>query len=320
MLEHIPQAFYYFEVHILYASLVCLIAWALTSLPVASATTKYWLWVATSLNFIFPVAATVDWIWSAHLTWASPIGPIGDIGVFISEDHTIAGILCVVWLCGAAFMSVRLLRRIRNEQRDYDSSSLVDRQNQPSFFKDGVQVRFTANRRPPIVDGIFRPYILLPRGIDSFLSSTELHAVLLHELRHAKRRDNLIRLIHEAGLCVLWFHPLMWLAGAQMALYRELSCDESVIQSAGGEDLVSALAKLADPDGGLLLQASAVSFMGHRLLRLKALRPLRSHHLGNAAMAVFFAAAVATGVYGTVSHTACCFVTRVAEGATCARR
>ena len=129
-------------------------------------------------------------------------------------------------------------------------------------------VRFADTGHAPAVDGVLHPYISLPDGIDRLLSKQELNAVLIHELTHARRRDNLIRLVHEVGLCVLWFHPLVWIAGSRLALYRELSCDESVIQSARGEDLVSALAKLANPDKALLLQASASSFISHRLAQL----------------------------------------------------
>ena len=75
----------------------------------------------------------------------------------------------------------------------------------------------------------------------------------MHELTHARRRDNLISLLYELAACVLWFNPLVWLAGARMSLYRELSCDESVIESAQGRALVSALAKLAVPEKGLFL-------------------------------------------------------------------
>ena len=97
---------------------------------------------------------------------------------------------------------------------------------------------------------------------------TRLAAVLIHEMTHAKRRDNLIRLVHEIGLCVLWFHPLVWVTGARLSLYRELSCDESVIHRARGRDLVSALAKLANPEQPFLLQARVSSFLSLRLTRL----------------------------------------------------
>src|SRR5215831_20005687 len=43
--EHIARAVYYLSVHLLFASLVAALAWALTSALRASATTKYWIWV-----------------------------------------------------------------------------------------------------------------------------------------------------------------------------------------------------------------------------------------------------------------------------------
>jgi beta-lactamase regulating signal transducer with metallopeptidase domain len=141
------------------------------------------------------------------------------------------------------------------------------------------------------------------------LSEHELNAVLIHELTHARRRDNLIRLIHEVSLCVLWFHPLVWIAGSRLALYRELSCDESVIQSAHGEELVSALAKLANPDKTLLLQASASSFISHRLARLAA-PPQPAYGAASMLLTVVFGAVLLWGVFGTVAHTACCFLVK----------
>jgi hypothetical protein len=59
--------------------------------------------------------------------------------------------------------------------------------------------------------------------------------------------------------------------GSRLALYRELSCDESVIPNAHGGDLVSALAKLASPEEPFLLQATASSLISHRLARLAGL-------------------------------------------------
>ncbi len=152
---------------------------------------------------------------------------------------------------------------------------------------------------------------MLPHGIDRLLSPPELNAVLIHELTHARRRDNLMRLVFEVGLCALWFHPLVWMTGARLARYRELSCDESVIDSTHGGDLVSALAKLANPQKPLLLRASAASFLSLRLSQLTAAAPRRACSAVNTLLAVMFGAVLLAGVLGTVAHTACCFVVRI---------
>jgi beta-lactamase regulating signal transducer with metallopeptidase domain len=105
----------------------------------------------------------------------------------------------------------------------------------------------------------------------------------------------------------LWFHPLIWLAGARMALYRELSCDESVIRRAHGQALVSALAKLAVPEQVPFLQATASSHLTYRLARLAA--PAQGiHRAAGPLLTCLFAAAMMTAIFETVAHTACCFV------------
>jgi beta-lactamase regulating signal transducer with metallopeptidase domain len=300
---------YYFDIHLLYASMVGLAAWALTSIPGGSATTKYWIWVATSLNFILPVGAVLDKLWARHLSWAAPLGIIGDFANTSTQGRT-ATMLSGVWLLCATLMLTRLCLRIRAERRDTSATAGPSaRQSRPGFLAQGVPVRFAENEQAPAVDGVLHPHISLPYGIDRLLSEHELNAVLIHELTHARRRDNLIRLIHEVSLCVLWFHPLVWITGSRLALYRELSCDESVIQSAHGEGLVSALAKLANPDKALLLQASASSFISHRLARLAA-QPQPTYRAASMLLTVVFGAVLLWGFVGTVAHTACCFLAK----------
>jgi len=309
MHEHIARALYYFDIHLLYASMVGLAAWALTSILGGSATTKYWIWVATSLNFILPVGAVLDKLWARHLSWAAPLGIIGDFANTSTQGRT-ATMLSGVWLLCATLMLTRLCLRIRAERRDTSATAGQSaRQSRPGFLAQGVPVRFAKNEQAPAVDGVLHPYISLPYGIDRLLSEHELNAVLIHELTHARRRDNLIRLIHEVSLCVLWFHPLVWITGSRLALYRELSCDESVIQSAHGEELVSALAKLANPDKALLLQASASSFISHRLARLAA-QPQPTYRAASMLLTVVFGAVLLWGFFGTVAHTACCFLAK----------
>jgi beta-lactamase regulating signal transducer with metallopeptidase domain len=124
-----------------------------------------------------------------------------------------------------------------------------------------------------------------------------------------RRRDNLLRLLYEISLCILWFHPLMWLAGARMALYRELSCDESVIRRAHGEALVTALAKLAVPRQAGFLHAAALSHLSQRLARLAGPAPA-PYRAASLLWTSLFAAAIAGGIFQTIAHTACCFVVK----------
>jgi beta-lactamase regulating signal transducer with metallopeptidase domain len=306
MLEHITRGLYYFQVHLLFASIAGLVAWVLTSIHRGSATTKYWIWVATTLNFLLPVGAVLDKLFASRLAWATPLGVIGDAANSISHSPTVSAL----WLVGAIVMFTRLCYRMRAGRRDDHQVTSGESALEPTrnFVADGITVRFGEAHQTPAVYGFLRPHISLPKGIERLLSEHELNAVLMHELTHARRRDNLIRLIHEVGVCVLWFHPLVWISGSRLALYRELSCDESVIQSARGSDLVSALAKLAEPEEAFLLQASASSFLIDRLPRLTGVQAQPRSRAASTVLVVLFGAVLLTCVAGTVSHTACCFI------------
>jgi beta-lactamase regulating signal transducer with metallopeptidase domain len=303
--EHIARAMYYFSVHLLYASIVGCAAWVLTSFWRASATSKYWLWVVTVFNFVMPAGALIDKLWAPHLPWAAPLGAIGGPVWDMTQGGT-AVVLGVTWLAGALTMLVRLISHLRRDRCEVQLPD--DRQNVTSgFVADGIPVSFDSRHPAPAVGGVLYPRILLPSGIDRLLNPQELNAVLLHEVAHAKRRDNLIRLVYEVSLCALWFHPLMWLAGRRMALYRELSCDESVIQRAQGQALLRALAKLASPEETMFLQATASSHLSHRLARLAG--PVQpAHRAASLLLTSLFAAVIVGSVFGTVAHTACCFV------------
>src|SRR5579864_5143797 len=236
MHEYLARPFYYLEVHFYYASLVWCAAWILTLIVRGSATAKYWVWVATLLNFSLPVGAVLDKSLARYLLWARPLGVIGDAGLRIAENATLVG---TIWLLGAMLMAARLYLRIRAEQRDTQTGQSTVRSVR-SFFVEGIPVRFAPSWDSPVVDGVLHPEICLPEGIDRLLTKSELDAVVLHELTHAKRRDNLIWLFQEIALCLLWFHPFVWATRSRLALYRELSCDEAVIHSGHGERLVSA--------------------------------------------------------------------------------
>jgi Zn-dependent protease with chaperone function len=238
-LPPIPLLMRALQIHLVFTSLVALAAWASTSSRRTSATTKYWIWVATSLNFLLPVGVFIDRLRPPNVSWALPLEDFGNVA---ARRTSLGAALVAAWVVGVVLMLVRLGLRIR-------ASRIPD-------------------AGAPAVLGVIRPRISLPPGIERILTARELEAVLLHEVAHARRRDNLIRLVHEVGACLFWFHPLVWLAGSRLSLYRELSCDETVVRGERGRELVSALVKLANPAETLLLQAGASSFMADRVARL----------------------------------------------------
>ena len=308
MHEHVAPAVYYLEVHLLYASIVCLAAWVLTSLWNGTATAKYWIWVATLINFMVPLAGFFNGFGATRVSWATQLGGLADFGIGISRNLTAAAVLLAVWLCGAIFMSVRLLVRLHRDRPDEEApggSSAASLKRR--FLAHGVPVTVSAAGQGPLVDGVLRPRICLPLGIDRLLSDRELDAVLIHEVTHAKRRDNLLGLIHEIALCGLWFHPLVWLTGRKLAVFRELSCDDLVIESARGADLVTALAKLAVPGESRLLRAGAATFFSHRLKRLAGSQPQRARGAASLVLITIYAAALLACMVETIAHTPSCF-------------
>src|SRR5262249_13402748 len=100
---HIAPAIYYFEVHLLYATLVCCAAWCITRLPFGSATLKYWIWVATALNFMVPLGGLIDEFGATRISWARPLAVLGDAGIAASRS-TAALVLFILWLAVSAVL------------------------------------------------------------------------------------------------------------------------------------------------------------------------------------------------------------------------
>src|SRR5262249_1996629 len=158
----------------------------LTSICGASVTTKYWIWVAVALNFVVPSGVVIDKLWAPQLTWAKPLGSIGGSIWDITEGRTAMG-LAVIWIAGTFFMVTRLISRLRREGREAQAPVHVsDRGVMPCFVAEDIPVSFGGGHPSPAVRGVLCPHILLPIGIDRLLNEREFHAVLIHELAHAR--------------------------------------------------------------------------------------------------------------------------------------
>lgn len=99
----------------------------------------------------------------------------------------------------------------------------------------------------------------------SGLSLDQLEMILLHELAHVRRWDNLVNLLQRVVEALLFYHPAVWWTSRWVRLERELCCDALVV--AHGRDpqaYAETLASLALPE--LAPRYAAAAMANHQLV------------------------------------------------------
>src|SRR5262249_52083191 len=76
----------------------------------------------------------------------------------------------------------------------------------------------------PFVYGLWRPVLVLPRGLMAALDPGHWRAVVLHELGHLKRRDLWWGWLPALARTVYFFHPVAHWVWFRIRLERELAC------------------------------------------------------------------------------------------------
>ncbi len=123
----------------------------------------------------------------------------------------------------------------------------------------------------PCVAGFLRPRLLLPADLLPVLKESELAHIVLHELEHLRRGDDWVNLLQQIALVILPLHPAMFWVNKQVALERELACDDAVLATTrAGKAYAACLAHVAEQSmlrRGLSL---AVGALGRRRSELTA--------------------------------------------------
>ena len=201
-----------------------------------------------------------------------------------------------VWGAGAAFCLGRQVWSYRRFAR------LVQETGEPP---EGEALALLARLEPegrvrltvcpyvstPMLLGVARPTIVLPRGMEAH----RLWDVLAHELTHARRHDLLYKWFAVAVTSLHWFNPLMMVVRRQLDRACELACDQAVVRNldaAGrrhyGETL---LAMAAGQSAQNRLAVTLSEEKEHLKERLVGVMKVRKQ--GPAAMALTLALAVA---------------------------
>ena len=219
---------------------------------------------------------------------------------------------CVfAWLIGVTAFSLRALGGyivLRRLVRAHCEPLTVELRNRCLSLQErlGVQraVRYLQSGlvEAPAVVGWFRPAVLIPVSALTGLSSSQLEAVIAHELAHIKRLDCFVNLFQIAIEAVWFYHPEFWWVNRQILSERENCCDDVAV-TISGEALsyARALAVLEDlrqgPAWALGANSGSVKERVRRILGMDAM----TRSVPQAGLAVVASLFVAGAILGAAS-------------------
>jgi beta-lactamase regulating signal transducer with metallopeptidase domain len=126
-----------------------------------------------------------------------------------------------------------------------------------------VQVCVSDRVQVPTAIGFIKPLVVLPAWSMRELSSSELNAILLHELAHLRRWDDWTNLAQKLLRAVFFFHPAVWWIEGKLSLEREMACDDAVLaETANPRAYARCLVSVAEKSlvrRGLAMAQAAVS-------------------------------------------------------------
>ena len=204
--------------------------------------------VSSPYTVFAPLAAFVQPGWDALPAWRvehltlTPLAAAPAAFATSSVPFTPAAWGALLWLVGATLLIGRtlagfgILRRLRRQAHVQREGPLFEALRRARAALDGpskVEVATSRSIRSPMVLGILRPLIVVPADLVQRLRGDELTLVLMHELAHVRRCDNLTLLLQRLVTAILFFHPALWLCGRMLRREAEQACDDLVVSAAG---------------------------------------------------------------------------------------
>ena len=264
---------------------VGLVALAVRLLKRAPASTRYWLWFLAAVKLLVP-SVLLAWLVSGMLPAMPALSPpsleqpvTGSpasglerpayeiLEPFLLSPPLVAHLvpsavhneiyctLSLAWLAGFLFFVVRWAVGSLSFAWAVTTShgvvcpretEILKRVRSWLSLKQDVDILVSAKVAEAGLWGIRKPMVILPEWAASRLSDEELEAVMLHELLHVERRDNLSVILQKAITALLWFFPLAWLIDRRLFEERERACDEEVLRlRQSPETYVSGILKVA---------------------------------------------------------------------------
>lgn len=143
-----------------------------------------------------------------------------------------------IWLMGFALCCLRIVRdQLRINKILAHSEPLTDDEwcgalrsaAQALQIVRSVELRKIPAAFSPMITGIIRPVIIVPDHT-RYNEKSSRQLVLLHEMAHLKRGDIFSQTVAQWLCAAYWFNPFAWYGMGQLRKYRELACDDVVLE------------------------------------------------------------------------------------------
>ena len=153
-------------------------------------------------------------------------------------------ILFCLWLAGMGAIlahvgvsSIRLTRQLAKISPITDATVIATLDECRGLLNVRTSLRLAEceSVTMPALCGVFRPSLILPKGLASTFCDRELRFIFLHELAHVKRRDLALNWVIALLQAIHWFNPLVWVAFSKWRADREPACDALALEAIGAE-------------------------------------------------------------------------------------
>ncbi len=146
---------------------------------------------------------------------------------FIFMIWVTGALICMLWKLGAYFKYKNELKKSRIEC-DGELKKLFKDIQQKQNIRSIMQIYFSDQIKSAILIGLFKPTIYLPISEHTL---EQWNYILLHECRHQKNHDLIIKWFAMIVSWIHFFNPIIYLIQKEINKDCELACDHAIIQN-----------------------------------------------------------------------------------------
>ncbi len=155
--------------------------------------------------------------------------------------HIIYLISCYIYFAGIPVVVIRSLSLFRYQVVMKKSGAPVPGSWEEKFdqlkislgIKRSVKLMESGIITVPALVGYIKPVILVPAGMLSNLSVSQVETILMHELYHLRRFDAIANMIQLLIENIFFYNPAVWAISNIIRTEREKCCDDRVLDSCG---------------------------------------------------------------------------------------